>query len=188
MTAPVLLLFLWAAVSVTAVAQEKPVGLRTVANVRAGWWIRVDTRVTKAASIQWEIGTNQKKLTDKATWSVGGPAEIELPESVRKESVIQIQALTAPAAAPAGVCVFYGQQGVAGIEFTGTAGRQLNQKMKESKCRPCRSRGVVWLVGGIPTRCRNCSNCVGKSAHHVPAKPCVSFTAAGHRRRTRRHA
>jgi hypothetical protein len=38
--------------------------------------------------------------------------------------------------APAAVCVFYQQQGVARIDVSGTDGRQLNQKMKEAKCTP----------------------------------------------------
>ena len=138
MTARILLaVFLGSAVNVSTAAQGTGVRSATVAPAtKAGWWLRVDTRATKAASIQWELGTNAKKLTEKATWSAGGPAEIDLPESVRKENVIQMQAVTAPGAATVVVCVFYQQQGVARIEFNGTDGRQLNQKMKDAKCAP----------------------------------------------------
>jgi len=101
-----------------------------------GWWLRVDTQATKAGAIEWLLGTNPKKFTVKTTWSAGGGAEFDLPESVRKENVIHMQASTAPAAAPVVVCAFYQQQGVVRLEFSGTDSRQLNQKMKEAKCTP----------------------------------------------------
>ena len=136
MTARILLLvmFLGAPLSASAVPQVRIRNASTPA--KGGWWLRIDTKATKAASIQWELGTNPKKLTEKATWTAGGAAEMDLPEIVRKENLIHMQAITAPGAATVVMCVFYQQQGVARIEFNGTDGRQLNQKTKEPKCTP----------------------------------------------------
>ena len=115
--------------------QGQPViRLRTVAPTKDGWWIRVNPATTDATGIEWQFGTTPKDLTEKDSWQPSGPVETYLAPAVRTEKVIHIRATTTPANASASFCVFWQQQAVALVKFTGTTDRQLDANMRESQC------------------------------------------------------
>lgn len=125
----------------TAVAAQdggKPVvRLRTVAAlVKDGWWLRVDTASTKAQSIQFTFGTNPKNEAGKESWTPKNPPDFAVTDSIRTQKMLNVRASAAPTDAPAAVCVFFQQQGVARLQFTGSESRQLNANQKDATCAP----------------------------------------------------
>jgi hypothetical protein len=100
-----------------------------------GWWIRINTAVTRATEIAWQFGTTSNALIASDTWRSGFGSDIVLADPLRLENFIHIRAASQPAEAPASFCVFWQQQGVALVEFAGTADRQLHISMNEPRCR-----------------------------------------------------
>jgi hypothetical protein len=102
-----------------------------------GWWIRVNTSATKATRIDWRIGT-PNSATAATTWwfHSGHPPEVWVEPPLRHENALRVQVTTTPVDAPASMCVFWQRHGVALMEFTGQAERQLDATQTESACVP----------------------------------------------------
>ena len=101
-----------------------------------GWWMRVETGATQATSISFMFGTKPNEPVGEGTWQTSTAGEIEFPSEVRAEKVIHLDATATPTTAGAVVCVFYQQDGVERLAFTGTVSRQLNSNKKDAACMP----------------------------------------------------
>jgi hypothetical protein len=114
--------------------QTVPEG-KTVAPTKDGWWIRVNQATTKATRIEWQFGTTPNNLTAKDSWQPTRLVEAYLPPYLRDEKVIHIRATATPASAPVSFCVFWQQQVVEFVEFTGTVDRQISASTGPWQCR-----------------------------------------------------
>lgn len=108
---------------------------QAAASTEYGWWIRINTAATKASEIVWQFGTTANELIFKTRWQRGMGGDVLLPDPIRLEGFIDLRVTTLPADATASFCVFWRQQGVAFVEFAGTADRQLHVSMNEPRCR-----------------------------------------------------
>ena len=99
-----------------------------------GWWIRINTTATKASAIAWQFGTIPNDLTAQDSWRPGMDRDIVLTDRLRLENSIYMRATSLPADATVSFCIFWQVQGVALVEFAGTADRQLHISMHEPRC------------------------------------------------------
>jgi hypothetical protein len=130
--------------AVPAAQRTESFTLRKPGDNPNGWWIRVNTKDTKATAIAWQFGTNPKDLTAKDAWKLGGPAETVLPLPLRTRNLIAIQATATPPDATASFCVFLGQKGVALFTFTNSELKELNPNQSEERCDPGVSAGRIF--------------------------------------------
>ena len=123
------------------------------------WWIRVNQKGTNAREIRWELGTSATELDVPATltrslrWDGRGlPGDRELPitdrrlypgnmtlwiwEHLREAPVIHVRATTTPKTASASFCVFYQQQGVELVNFSGKIDRDISVSTRVPQCAP----------------------------------------------------
>jgi hypothetical protein len=125
-----------AAVSpIEAGAQRARPAAAAQAPQKDGWWIRVNAQ-TVAPNLFWRFGT-QGRLGTPINWTRGrNPEELDVPAAQRHAEAIDIAALSLPVDQLASFCVFFGDQGVALLEFMREKNVTIDRTMRAPECMP----------------------------------------------------
>jgi hypothetical protein len=103
---------------------------------KTGWWIRVNTTRTEAASISFRIGTSKHDSRNWRAWRQGYRVEFDVPVALRNAPELYLHATTNPHDKDAWFCVFYRNHGVEHFEFDGDGDHQMRQTDSGNACHP----------------------------------------------------
>ena len=103
---------------------------------KTGWWIRVNTAKTEAATISFQIGITKVDSRNWRRWKSGQRAEFDLPADFRKVAHLYIHATSSPHDKNASFCVFYKDHGVEHFEFDGDQDHNMKQDDSDDDCKP----------------------------------------------------
>ncbi len=102
---------------------------------KSGWWVRMDTAVTVADTVELSTGTARANLAPAHTWTKGAAAEFDLPAALNSATAITVRAKGTPAQADVRFCVYYGATAVEEFDFDGTDTETVRQNGHEEDCR-----------------------------------------------------
>lgn len=101
---------------------------------KAGWWVRINP-TNEATRVYWRFGAVANQLSAPMTWVHGvSPEGLDAPDDQRMSERIHIAALGMPPAAPVSFCVFFGERGVALVEFTQEITVEVDQTQSAEQC------------------------------------------------------
>lgn len=103
-----------------------------------GWWIRLNT-ASKADRLTWTFAEPDAKSKKPATlrWHRSSdPDNFDLPESVRLLETLRFDVTAEPAGAAASFCLFYANQGVLLVEFSGSEKKVVDSRSRAKGCSP----------------------------------------------------
>jgi hypothetical protein len=101
---------------------------------KAGWWVRINP-TNQATRVYWRFGAAPNQLSAPMTWVQGtSPEALDAPVDQRMIERVHIAALGMPPAAPVSFCVFFGDRGVALVEFTQETTVEIDQAQSAEQC------------------------------------------------------
>jgi hypothetical protein len=101
---------------------------------KAGWWVRINAD-NHASRAYWRSGAAPNQLSAPMTWVQGkGPEALEAPTNQRMIGRVYIAALGMPPAARVSFCLFFGDRGVALVEFTQETTIDVDQAQSAEQC------------------------------------------------------
>jgi hypothetical protein len=115
-----------------------------------GWWLKVNAEGTNTEKIGWEFGKSLEALGWYMSWRRPMTRDGSIPErqlypgnlpasawvELQPLRVIYVRATTRKETESASFCVFYQQQAVARIDFTGEIVVQLDARRHAPTCTP----------------------------------------------------
>lgn len=91
----------------------------------------------EATHVYWRFGAAPNRLGAPITWQRGAsPEAIDAPQDVRSLGQVHLAVLGMPPAAQVSFCVFYGDKGVALVEFTKELVLDVAQDRVAPQCIP----------------------------------------------------
>jgi hypothetical protein len=97
-------------------------------------WVRINP-TNQATRVYWRFGAAPNELSAPMTWVQGtSPEALDAPVDQRMIQRVHIAALGMPPAAPVSFCVFFGDRGVALVEFTQEANFEVDQAQSAEQC------------------------------------------------------
>ena len=103
---------------------------------KTGWWIRVNSGKTEAASISFQVGTSKADSRAWRSWQQGQRVEFDLPTALRNAPRVYLRGLSIPHDKKAWFCVFYRDHGVEHFEFDGDQDHNMKPDDSEHDCIP----------------------------------------------------
>jgi hypothetical protein len=103
---------------------------------KRGWWIRVNSQKTHAATISFEVGMTRNGSQVWRTWDRMQLREFDLPVEFRNARRLYIRATTLPHNKDASFCVFFLNRGVKHFEFDGDTWSQMEPNDSDDECTP----------------------------------------------------
>ena len=101
-----------------------------------GWWIRINP-TNQAGHVYWRFGANPTELGAPVAWESGqSPAAVDAPAEQRLLPQVHVALLGMPPAAPVSLCLFFGDRGVALVEFIQERNVDLDQTQNAPECVP----------------------------------------------------
>ena len=101
---------------------------------KAGWWVRINP-TNQATRVYWRFGAASNQLGAPMTWVQGtSPEALDAPIDQRTIERVHIAALGMPPAAPVSFCLFFGDRGVALIEFMQETTVEVDQAQFTEQC------------------------------------------------------
>ena len=103
---------------------------------KAGWWVRINP-ADQATRVYWRFGAAPNRLSAPMTWVQGtSPEALDAPADQRMLERVHIAALGLPPAAPVSFCLFFGERGVALVEFTQETTVEVDRSQSDERCVP----------------------------------------------------
>lgn len=113
------------------VVSQEPAG-----PVYPGWWIRINPS-NVADHLYWRFGAAANRLGTPVPWVKGEhPDRIQLPVAQQQLPTLHIAALGMPPREPVSFCVFFGERGVALVEFVQEKNLMIAQLQTDPQCTP----------------------------------------------------
>lgn len=103
---------------------------------KSGWWVRIDTQKTVAATISLQAGMTRADRHNWRIWTAGEPAEFDLPTHLRNLPKLYLRGITDPKSKDAVFCVFYQNHGVEHFKFDGDKDDNMESKHSDNDCKP----------------------------------------------------
>jgi len=103
---------------------------------RTGWWMRVNPS-NQATTVFWRFGAAANRLGAPISWQRGvSPDAIDLPVEQRALGRVNHAAAGMSPSSPVSFCLFYGEKGVALVEFTREIVLELGAEAQAPECTP----------------------------------------------------
>ena len=103
---------------------------------KQGWWIRINP-MNQAGHVYWRFGANPAALGAPVTWGQGeSPQEVDAPAEQRLLDRLHVALLALPPSAPASVCLFFTDRGVALVDFVQERNLDVDQSQSAPECVP----------------------------------------------------
>lgn len=102
---------------------------------KSGWWVRINTNLTTAQSITFQIGTGKLQREEWRVWRVGEPAEFDVPANYAQAPRLYLRGSVTPIGKNADLCMMYKDRGVEHMDFTDDESETKSQMQVDYKCR-----------------------------------------------------
>jgi len=109
-------------------------GVRAPAVARDGWWMRLEKQPALPSKLVVVAAGKAKADDVTMTWEASNPFEWDVPAVIRDAQVLHLALTATPLEQPVAVCVFFKTEGIARIEFKGSAKSELSQKKSAKGC------------------------------------------------------
>lgn len=102
---------------------------------KSGWWVRINTNLTTAQSITFQIGTGKLQREEWRVWKAGEPAEFDVPGNYAQAPRLYLRGSVTPIGKNADLCMMYKDRGVEHMDFTDDESETKSQMQVDYKCR-----------------------------------------------------
>lgn len=105
------------------------------AATKSGWWVRINTNLTTAQSITFQIGTGKQQREEWRVWKAGEPTEFDVPGNYLQAPRLYLRGSVTPIGKNADLCMMYKDRGVEHMDFTDDESETKSQMQVDYKCR-----------------------------------------------------
>lgn len=102
---------------------------------KSGWWVRINTNLTTAPTITFQIGTGKLQREEWRVWKAGEPAEFDVPGNYLQAPRLYLRGSVTPIGKNADLCMMYKDRGVEHMDFTDDESETKSQLQVDYKCR-----------------------------------------------------
>ena len=111
-----------------------PANARSTAS-KAGWWVRINTSLTTAPTITFQIGTSKLQREEWRVWRAGEPAEFDVPASYAQAAQLYLRGNVSPVGKLADLCLMHKNRGVEHMDFDDDSSETKRPTQVDYKCR-----------------------------------------------------
>jgi hypothetical protein len=101
---------------------------------KAGWWIKIRTDRTEAASIDFQIGTEREARESWCTWRSSDATEFDVPDKYLQVARIYVSATANPQGKKGWFCLMYKDHGVKHYDFDNRQEEDRSQTDSDGDC------------------------------------------------------
>lgn len=105
------------------------------AATKSGWWVRINTNLTTAQSITFQIGTGKLQREEWRVWKAGEPTEFDVPANYAQAPRLYLRGSVTPIGKFADLCMMYKDRGVEHMGFNDDESETKSQLQVDYKCR-----------------------------------------------------
>jgi hypothetical protein len=105
------------------------------AATKSGWWVRINTNLTTAQSITFQIGTGKLQREEWRVWKAGEPTEFDVPANYAQAPRLYLRGSVTPIGKFADLCMMYKDKGVEHMGFNDDESETKSQLQVDYKCR-----------------------------------------------------
>ncbi len=116
-------------------AQSSATPAAAVSASKSGWWIRINTNLTTAQAITFQIGTGKQQREEWRVWRAGEPAEFDVPANYAQAPRLYLRGSVTPIGKIADLCMMYKDRGVEHMDFNDDGSETKSQIQVDYKCR-----------------------------------------------------
>jgi hypothetical protein len=114
---------------------NQPAAATASAATKSGWWIRINTSLTTAQAITFQIGTSKRQREEWRVWRAGEVAEFDLPAAYAQAPRLYLRGSVTPIGKIADLCMMYKDRGVEHLNFNDDESETKSQTQLDYKCR-----------------------------------------------------
>ncbi len=102
---------------------------------KSGWWIRINSNLTTAQAITFQVGTGKQQREEWRVWRAGEPAEFDVPANYAQAPRLYLRGSVTPIGKIADLCLMYKNRGVEHMDFNDDGSETKSQMQVDYKCR-----------------------------------------------------
>lgn len=123
-----------AATTATSQPSAQP-SAAAVAATKTGWWIRINTTLTTAEVITFQIGTDKLNREEWRVWRAGEPADFDVPAKYQQAPRLYLRGSVTPIGKFGDLCMMYKERGVDHLGFDDDDSGTKSRLEFDPKCR-----------------------------------------------------
>ena len=105
------------------------------AATKSGWWVRINSSLTTAQMITFQIGTSKVQREEWRVRRTGEPTEFDVPANYLQTPRLYLRGSVTPIGKNADLCVMYKDHGVEHMGFNDDESELKSQTQVDFKCR-----------------------------------------------------